>query len=147
MRLYRSRENRILGGICGGIGDYLHIDPSLIRIFFIIFFIANGAGLFIYLLLWLILPQQGDIQGEERLSSATFGRRVEQVGQEFSQAVRHPNPQLWKITGIALVLAGAFFLVQALNPPWLRWFNTNLLWPLLLILGGFALLVRAVKGE
>lgn len=56
-RIYRDSDNRVLGGVCGGMGAYVNIDPVILRIIFIIVFFAGGAGLLIYILLWIIIPE------------------------------------------------------------------------------------------
>ena len=55
-RLYRSRTERMLGGVCGGLGVYFTIDPTLIRVLFVVLALASGAGLIAYLLLLIIVP-------------------------------------------------------------------------------------------
>jgi phage shock protein C len=57
-RLYRSKSDRKLGGVCGGLGEYLGADPTLIRVVFIVLAVLGGAGLIIYLAMWLIVPQE-----------------------------------------------------------------------------------------
>ncbi len=141
-KLYRSQENKILGGICGGLGEYLGIDPTLVRIFFVIFSLASGSGVLVYLLLWIIIPSAGETSGTEEFSS-----RTRQMGRELGEALRNPNPGAMRWIGAGLVAAGLIFLLQNFNFPWLRWLNQDILWPLLLIAGGIALLLRAVKGE
>ncbi len=55
--LTRSKSNRMIGGVCGGIGEYFSIDPTLIRIIFVgIFFLGVGFPLIGYMLLWIIIP-------------------------------------------------------------------------------------------
>ncbi len=56
-KLYRSNNDRWLAGVCGGIAEYFDLDPTLIRVLFILFGFAVGGGLIIYLILWLIIPQ------------------------------------------------------------------------------------------
>ncbi|MDI6867301.1 PspC domain-containing protein [Methanoculleus sp.] len=58
-RLTRSRTDRWIAGVCGGIGGYLDIDPNIIRAVYIVFTVLTGfiAGLIIYILLWIILPE------------------------------------------------------------------------------------------
>ena len=56
-KLYRSNDDRWLAGVCGGIGEYLDVDPTLIRVLFILFGFAVGGGLLIYIILWLVIPQ------------------------------------------------------------------------------------------
>jgi len=55
-RLYRSRSKRWLAGVCGGLGTYFDLDPTLIRVLFILFALAVGGGILAYLILWLIIP-------------------------------------------------------------------------------------------
>jgi len=55
-RLYRSENDKILGGVCAGLANYLRIDPAIVRIIFILLTFTGGAGLLIYLVLWVILP-------------------------------------------------------------------------------------------
>jgi phage shock protein C len=57
-RLYRSKSNRKLAGVCGGLGEYLGADPTVIRVLFIVLAVFGGAGLIIYLAMWLIVPQE-----------------------------------------------------------------------------------------
>ncbi len=57
-RLYRSRDNRILAGVCGGLGEYLGVDPVVVRLVWLILIIMGGSGILIYLLAWIIIPRQ-----------------------------------------------------------------------------------------
>lgn len=58
-RLYRSAKERILGGVCGGIGEYLNVDPTIIRVIWILFGLS-GFGILAYLIAWLIIPKNPD---------------------------------------------------------------------------------------
>jgi phage shock protein C len=55
-RLYRSRKQRIIGGVCGGLGEYFGLDPVLIRLAWVLFCLVWGAGLLLYLIAWIIIP-------------------------------------------------------------------------------------------
>jgi phage shock protein C len=59
-KLYRSRENRMLGGVCGGLGEYFDIDPTLVRVLFVFgaFLGVPGALLLIYLVMLILVPQE-----------------------------------------------------------------------------------------
>ena len=57
-RLYRSRENRMIGGVCGGVGEYFTIDPTLVRLLFILFALTGGSGLLAYLIMLLVIPEK-----------------------------------------------------------------------------------------
>ena len=55
-RLYRSRENRTIWGICGGLGNYFGVDPVLIRVIAVLTIIFGGWGLLVYLILYFVIP-------------------------------------------------------------------------------------------
>ncbi|GAB3791464.1 PspC domain-containing protein [Dyella agri] len=56
-RLCRSRQNRMLAGVCGGIAEYLGWDPTLVRVAWIILTLLGGSGILIYLIFWLVMPE------------------------------------------------------------------------------------------
>ena len=57
-RLYRSGKERILGGVCGGIGEYLDVDPTVIRLIWVLFALLSfGIGIIAYLIAWIIVPR------------------------------------------------------------------------------------------
>ena len=56
-RLYRSREDRMISGVCGGIAEYFKIDPTLVRVITVALALLFGGGLIAYLLAWLIMPK------------------------------------------------------------------------------------------
>ena len=58
-KLYRSVANRWLGGVCGGIGEYFNVDPTVVRVLYIIgTFLSMGFGLLLYLILWIVIPEK-----------------------------------------------------------------------------------------
>lgn len=57
-KLYRSRTNRQIAGVAGGLGEYFGIDPTLVRIIFVIMALAGGPGLLLYIILWLVMPEE-----------------------------------------------------------------------------------------
>lgn len=56
--LYRSGKNKIIGGVCGGIGEYLGIDPVVIRLIWLFFVFVGGYGIIAYILAWIIIPEK-----------------------------------------------------------------------------------------
>lgn len=57
-RLHRSRTDRVIAGVCGGLADYFGIDPILVRVIWVVAVLSFGAGLLAYILLWLFVPQE-----------------------------------------------------------------------------------------
>jgi len=57
-RLYKSRSNRVISGVCGGIGEYFGIDPTVLRIVLVVLIFFKGVGLLIYFIAWLCMPKR-----------------------------------------------------------------------------------------
>ncbi len=142
-RLYRSSTDKMVGGVCGGLGRYLGIDPAFIRIFFLLLAFGEGAGVWIYFLLWIVLPS--DAQTSTSFSDTVHAnadevaQRAQGMGQEFQQVIQNPNPKAGLYVGIGLLALGVFFLLQNMH---LIGFNLDVLWPVVLIAAGVALLLR-----
>jgi len=56
-RLTRSRD-KMLAGVCAGLGNYFDIDPTIVRLAFVIFGFAGGAAVLVYLIMWIIVPEE-----------------------------------------------------------------------------------------
>ena len=61
-RLYRSRRDRQIAGVCGGLGEYFNVDPTLIRILWVLLTLTIGTGLMLYIILAIIIPEESMIQ-------------------------------------------------------------------------------------
>jgi phage shock protein C len=57
-KLYRSKTNRKLAGVCGGLAQYFNIDATLIRVLFVLLAVLGGSGLVLYLAMWIIVPNE-----------------------------------------------------------------------------------------
>lgn len=55
-KLYRIPQQGMIGGVCAGLGEYAHADPTLIRLLFVLLALAGTSGLWVYLIMWLIVP-------------------------------------------------------------------------------------------
>lgn len=55
-KLYRSRTNKMLGGVCAGVAEYFNVDPTLIRLLWVLF-AFTGAGILVYIIAWIIIPE------------------------------------------------------------------------------------------
>jgi phage shock protein C len=117
-RLLRSSDDRVIAGVCGGLGKYLGIDPVLVRIAALVLVFAGGAGILLYVIGWIAMPEEPGGAG---------GVDVERT----SGAV---------ILGFVFVVLGAFFLLDELWPDFLSW---QYVWPIVLIGVGAAILLRA----
>ena len=57
-KLYRSKTNRQLAGVCGGLAEYFNLDATLIRVLFVVLAVLGGSGVVLYLALWIIVPKE-----------------------------------------------------------------------------------------
>jgi phage shock protein C len=132
-RLYRSRRNAVIGGVCGGIGEYFDIDPVLVRVIWL-FAVFSGVGVLAYLVCWLLIPQK-PYQGANKVDSQYEGGYYDEYQDHHSEERREKTKL---ILGAGLIIVGGFSLMQRFMP----WFDFDLIWPVILILGGFYLIYR-----
>ncbi len=142
VKLYRSVSNRMVGGVSGGLGAYLNIDPIFIRLLFVLLFFGTDFGLILYLILWILMPEEGKDYG---FKDDSFSDRVKSMGSDVQQAVTQPHPQSGLILGAGLIIIGGILFLDRLNFSWLSWMDFDILWPLILIAGGIVLLIRIRK--
>lgn len=57
-RLTRSESNKMIGGVCAGLANYLNIDPTIVRLIFVALVVLYGQGLLLYLILWIVMPEE-----------------------------------------------------------------------------------------
>ena len=160
-RLYRSSTDVVLGGVCGGLGDYMGIDPVLIRLLFVFLAVVNGFGVLLYLILWIILPEKERI-GESpedviRENIASLRDKAERLGDDIRATVSDAGVSLRQeegtrdevyrrrttAAGAILIGIGAMILLRNLGLFW--WFDLRMMWPLLIAGLGVYLLVKALR--
>jgi len=57
-KIYRSRKDKLVGGVCGGVAKYFDIDPTIVRLVAVLLFFAEGIGLLLYLVSWVVIPER-----------------------------------------------------------------------------------------
>lgn len=57
-KLYRSRTEKMIGGVCGGIAEYFDVDPTIVRLIWVLVCLAVGSGVLIYIIAYLIIPEK-----------------------------------------------------------------------------------------
>jgi len=146
-RLTRSAKNRVIAGVCGGLGEYLGIDPGLVRVLFVLLGIGRGIGVLVYLLLWLLIPREdmGTAAATEatiRAGADEMAERARTAGSEFQKAMASDLHPLLVAIGAGLIILGGLALLEALHVSWLWWLTFDTLWPVLLIAVGLVLIFR-----
>ncbi len=164
-RLYRSRDERVIFGVCGGVADWLDIDPSLVRIAFVLLTVSAGIGLVLYVVMALVVPEEvAPLPGaggpgsapddpmsstDQAAQGATPGltpqsdRRAERQSRRAARRVGRSDSggRGAVILGAVLVLVGAWFLVRRYLPS----IDDELLGPAVLILIGVLLVGGALR--
>jgi phage shock protein C len=57
-KLSRSTKNKMIGGVCAGVADYFNVDPTIVRVIYVLLIFLFGTGILLYLILWIIMPKQ-----------------------------------------------------------------------------------------
>jgi len=149
-RLYRSRTDAILGGVCGGLADYFAVDSSLVRIIFILLAVFTGFGVLAYVAMWLLIPEQGrsdgDLADRVREGAEDIAERARAFGREVKRAPHGGHRAAALALGATLVIIGVAFLLHNLGITWMKWVGARTLWPVVPILVGLAFLWRWMRG-
>jgi len=133
-QLIRSSEERVLGGVCAGVGKYFGVDTVLVRLVFLALAFVNGLGAMLYMIMWSIVPSESsrELSGEDAVRA-----NLNDMAQQFRQLGQSINaPQGATLAGVALIGLGAIFLLQQFFPG----ISLAVLWPGVLIAIGCYLL-------
>ena len=125
-KLRRSVRDRMLGGVCGGLGEYFGIDPVLVRLAFVLTTLAGGAGVLAYLIVLIAVPSADRAGGAD--SETLYTPVADRARVEGKQ-----------IAALGLIAVGALLLLGNLG--WLTWLRGEFVWPVLLMALGAAILV------
>jgi phage shock protein C len=132
-KLMRTQNDRMISGVCGGLGRYLHIDPVLVRFAFVLFTLAGGAGALIYLILLIVMPLD------------TTAGNVVDYGSMDDMDDNERERRTSMLVGGGLILVGLFYLLGRI--PGLAWLSFGNLWPLLLIVVGVSMIVNFMSKQ
>jgi len=125
-RLYRSRKDRVIGGVCGGLGGYLQMDPVIVRLIWLATVLLGGTGVLAYLVAWILIPESPSAEDPGREARSVDGAKVVGI----------------VLIVIALIwIGGRFGFDSMFIVPW-GWVG-----PLALVALGIALLLRPAAQE
>jgi phage shock protein C len=136
-RLMRSATNKVIGGICGGLGEYFNVDPILFRIAFCFFALLGGGGIILYLIMLLIIP-------EKYVAFQDFSKQNEHTVYEDVTNVKKKkwNDSVMVVFGTIFILFGAMiFLFRVLHVH-----PHHFIFPAMLVLGGVLLVIFSKKN-
>lgn len=145
--LTRSRYDKILGGVAGGLAQYLEMDSAIVRFLFILVTLVFGSGIWVYLILWIILPYEPIRPLWNTGTGPGSDTQAGQASAEMSQPVNQPPIKMRKdsnlVIGGILIILGVLFLLGELIP----YFDFGKLWPVILIIVGGVLLYNYYKSS
>ncbi|MFA7253044.1 MAG: PspC domain-containing protein [Patescibacteria group bacterium] len=137
-RLYRSCKNRMIGGVCGGIGEYFEIDPVLIRLIFVLL-LFTSISFVLYLIAWIIIPEGPNCQSDKRSEESVEYETKENDKDSTYKPLTKSNV----IIGSIIAILGLLFLIQNISGINV-WAN---FWPVILIGIGLMLILSSTKEK
>lgn len=87
-RLYRSRSNRVVAGVAGGLGEAFNIDPVIVRLVFVVLGLMNGFGVLLYLAMWLLVPNENSTAADAREQVRESVGEMQTAAESLVQRVR-----------------------------------------------------------
>jgi len=116
----RSRQNKIFGGVAAGLGEYLKLEPIVIRVLFVVSVLFSGIGILLYLIMWIVIPEEKFIyentfgsstENNENKNSDTDSDTSSTNSENINFTFHHKKKRDGKVIfGIMLILVGMFFL-------------------------------------
>jgi phage shock protein PspC (stress-responsive transcriptional regulator) len=115
----------MIGGVCGGLAKYFDIDPTIVRVLFVVSIFIGGGGILAYIILWIVVP-------EEQIIFQSAGQN--------SQTHQSDSDSEGSYT--ILILLGILFLLDNLFP----YFDFGDYWPIILIVIGVGIIIKATRN-
>ncbi|VAX25672.1 hypothetical protein MNBD_IGNAVI01-1072 [hydrothermal vent metagenome] len=142
-RLYRSRTNRIFGGVAAGLGDYLNIDPIIVRVLFVGSIFLSGIGILLYIILWIVVPEENVFaqfnSNTTQSESPSDNIKVDDIFTKEYYPPKNNNGSL--VIGIILIIIGLFLLGVEI----FSFLNFSDLFAILAVGVGLGLIYNAIK--
>jgi phage shock protein C len=153
-KLHRSQTDKIIAGTAGGIGEYFEVDPTIVRLIFVLITVLGGSGVLLYLILWVLIPKNlegkmvidknrvKEVAGEIKDRAEAFGKGIKEEFKKEPSVIEEKSRRSGGLFGWILVIAGILFLINVFYPISFRYFAFRF-WPVGLILLGFILIFRS----
>lgn len=150
-KLYKSKHNRVIAGVCGGIAEYFNVDATLIRLAWVLAVFFAGTGLIIYILAMIIMPEESvyvekpnttavNTLSDNECSTEEKSGRISDVQ---ATSAKEDDTKRHQVLGLILVGLGGYFLFERFFP----YFRLHNWWPLILIFIGVAILLKSIGGK
>jgi phage shock protein C len=155
--LYRNEMNKVLAGVASGLAEYFEMDVTWVRIIFVFAAVFGFSGVFIYLILWIVIPNRPfnpagfppyntdyRVYEDQPFTSYTAGSPQSETPVPPYLKNKQSNGNTRLIGGLILVFLGSYFLLDEFNffP---NWFDFHKMWPIIFIIPGILLILKAGK--
>lgn len=145
-KLYRSRRVRVFGGIAGGLAQYFNLDPTLVRVLFVVVTILHGFGILLYIILWIVVPEEPfEIAYKVKTDNQTTadGQPTQTNSMNFDGTQPIPQKQSSGriVLGIILIVIGLIFFADRIIPS----FDLRDVLPIAFVLIGGSLIWNSMK--
>ncbi len=134
--LRRSKEHKIIAGVCGGIAEYFETDPVLVRLIFLAIALMAGSGIVLYLLLIVVIPEHGE---KTSIVEKELGKLKEDFNRE--EMPKHKHDEHYSHTkgvfGFFLIIIGLMVLMDNFFPE----LHVSSFWPMILIFLGLTIMM------
>ena len=138
-RLFRSNSDKMISGVCAGVGEYFDLDPSLMRLAFVLItFATGGGGILAYIVAAIVVPERPEgYTYEANQEQEVYDENGNPVGDRYTQK------KTKQIIGIVLLAFGGMLLLDNL----FAWFDKGVIWAVIVIgVGGYLLLKPSDKA-
>ncbi|MAF35740.1 hypothetical protein CL622_01315 [archaeon] len=131
-KLYRSKQDRMIAGVCGGIAEHFNIDTVWVRLAAVLLALVHGVGIILYIIAWIIVPENPN---QTAVKGKVINVKIEKK-KEHNYSGKGAV-----LFGTILVVLGGILLLDKL----FSWISFKVLWPVLLIVIGVFFLARRIK--
>lgn len=139
-KLERDPMNKVIGGVCSGLANFFDLDVALVRVAFVIALLFASFGFWLYIIMWVIIPNKG---GAVSSASELHADNGEQIVTQNPTDNRNDSKTTSIIAGVSVIFIGIIFLVNNFIPISWVW----KLWPLILVLIGVVIIVKACSKK
>jgi len=155
-RLFRSRTDRMLWGVCGGLAHYFAIDPVIVRLIFILTIFFGGFGIMAYIILAIVVPVESSQASEPRETIKENVQEMKETAQSLGKEIHatlsgkeqekesDSHNRTITIVGFVIIIAGIIFLLSSIFS-WFHWWSWAFVWPVILITIGLLIIFSRRK--
>lgn len=146
-KLHRSRTDKVIAGVAGGLGEYFGIDPVLFRVLFVFLILWGGAGILFYLILMFIIPREDGQSAKDAVleAAANLKDKAQETAGEIKHEAEAMKQESWwvnrrHVLGVVIIIAGLIFLLNQLFP--IKFLKFNFIWPVVIMFIGLFVILR-----